>query len=170
MQSGYVHARDKAVPKFPLDSKVCSHSGCIDSQKYSESNILCTLCLFLYGDGVRMQFWMKEERRLFQARESGVGLGAVRMNFVCGVTPGCDISRAMGRTLEIGDIHSPTVPQRPVSKAAEDLNELLDEKLVLEETLGHFADILEKHGVGMSSPTSNLPWSLTTVRHVDTVG
>jgi len=71
----WFHARDEAVPKFPLDSKVCSHSGRIDSQKYSESSILCTLCLFLYGDGIRMQFWMsrKQEKRRLQRKRGRTG-------------------------------------------------------------------------------------------------
>lgn len=59
-----------------------------------------------------------------------------------------DRSRAMGRTLESMDIHSPTVPQQPLSKVAENLNELLDEKIVLEETLSKLAEILEMRGVG----------------------
>ena len=76
-------------------------------------------------------------------------------------------SRAMGRTLASMDIHSPTVAQQPLGEAAGDLNDLLDEKIVLEETLGRFAEILETHGVGMHD---KLPWSLTNVRHVHTVG
>jgi hypothetical protein len=54
----------------------------------------------------------------------------------------------MGRTLESMDIHSPSLPQQPLSKAAENLNELLDEKIVLEETLSKLAEILETQGVG----------------------
>jgi hypothetical protein len=54
----------------------------------------------------------------------------------------------MGRTLESMDIHTPSIPQQPLSKAAKNLNELLDEKIVLEETLAKLAEILETHGVG----------------------
>ena len=84
---------------------------------------------------------------------SGVGPGAVRTQLRLRSRQDCVVSGAMGRTLEFMDIHSPTVPQRPLNEAVEDLNDLLDEKIVLEETLGRFAEILETHGVGMSWPT-----------------
>lgn len=47
------------------------------------------------------------------------------------------------------DIHSPSLPKLPESKTEQSLNELLNEKLVLEETLARLNDILERHGVGM---------------------
>jgi hypothetical protein len=56
---------------------------------------------------------------------------------------------AMGRTLESMDTHSLSVPPQPLSKAAVTLNELLDEKIVLEETLAKFAETLDTHGVGI---------------------
>ena len=58
------------------------------------------------------------------------------------------ISDNMGRTLESMNIHSPSLPKRIMSKTAESLNELLDEKIILEGELSKLNDILENHGVG----------------------
>jgi hypothetical protein len=56
----------------------------------------------------------------------------------------------MGRTLESMDIHSPSLPkQQTTSKTAHALNELLDEKIILEGTLARLNEILENHGVGI---------------------
>jgi hypothetical protein len=60
----------------------------------------------------------------------------------------------MGRTLEDMDIHSPSLRNVPKSKTAESLNELLEEKVVLESTLNELNIILERHGVGLRHP----PW------------
>ena len=54
----------------------------------------------------------------------------------------------MGRTLENMDINTPSIVKQPVSKTAESLHELMNEKLVLEGTLSQLNEILEKHGVG----------------------
>ena len=58
------------------------------------------------------------------------------------------VVETMGRTLESMDIHTSSIPQWPLSKAAENLNGLLDEKIMLEETLAKLAEILDTHGVG----------------------
>ena len=55
----------------------------------------------------------------------------------------------MGRTLDDMDIHSPSLRNVPQSKTAESLNELLEEKVVLESTLNELNIILERHGVGL---------------------
>ena len=56
----------------------------------------------------------------------------------------------MGRTLESMDIHSPSLPkQQTTSKTVHALNELLDEKVILEGTLARLNQILENHGVGI---------------------
>jgi Nas2 N_terminal domain len=47
------------------------------------------------------------------------------------------------------DIHSPSLPKAPTSNTAQSLNELLDEKTILEGTLSRLNAILESHGVGM---------------------
>lgn len=48
------------------------------------------------------------------------------------------------------DIHSPSLPkQQTISKTAHSLNELLDEKIILEGTLARLNQILENHGVGI---------------------
>jgi hypothetical protein len=47
------------------------------------------------------------------------------------------------------DIHSPSLPKPPTSKTAQSLNQLLEEKTILEGTLSRLNAILESHGVGM---------------------
>lgn len=46
------------------------------------------------------------------------------------------------------DIHSPSLPQRTPSTTAQSLNELLQEKVILEGTLTRLNAVLESHGVG----------------------
>ena len=56
----------------------------------------------------------------------------------------------MGRTLESMDIHSPSLQkQQTTSKTVHSLNELFEEKIILEGTLAQLNQILENHGVGM---------------------
>ena len=57
----------------------------------------------------------------------------------------------MGRTLESMSIHSPTLPKKSVSKTAESLNELLDEKAILEGTLSQLNNILQSHDVSTTA-------------------
>lgn len=47
------------------------------------------------------------------------------------------------------DIHSPSLPKPPTSNTAQSLNQLLEEKTILEGTLSRLNAILESHGVGM---------------------
>ena len=61
----------------------------------------------------------------------------------------------MGRTLDSMDIHSPSLPQRPATTTAQSLNELMEEKVILEGTLARLNAVLESHGVGIRQ----LPWS-----------
>jgi len=50
------------------------------------------------------------------------------------------------------DIHSPSLPQRPSTTTAQSLNELMEEKVILEGTLARLNAVLESHGVDMSTP------------------
>ena len=58
----------------------------------------------------------------------------------------------MGRPVDNMDIHSPSVPQPTLSKTAQSLNQLLDEKTILEGTLAQLDTILVSHGVGIRQP------------------
>ena len=57
----------------------------------------------------------------------------------------------MGRTLEsLGmDIHSPSIETPTLSKTAQSLHKLLEEKTILEGTLAQLDAVLVSHGVGM---------------------
>jgi hypothetical protein len=55
----------------------------------------------------------------------------------------------MGRPVEDMDIHSPSVSQPTPSKTTQTLNELLEEKQILEGTLAQLNTILVSHGVGL---------------------
>ena len=63
----------------------------------------------------------------------------------------------MGRTLDSMDIHSPSLPQRPATSTEKSLNELMEEKIILEGTLVRLNAILESHGVGIAS--AQFSWS-----------
>jgi len=56
----------------------------------------------------------------------------------------------MGRSIDNMDIHSPSVPEPTLSSTAQSLNELLEEKIILEGTLSQLDTILVTHGVGIN--------------------
>ena len=60
----------------------------------------------------------------------------------------------MGRTLDSMDIDSPSLPTPTLSATEQSLNVLLVEKAMLEGTLARLNEILEGHGVGI---TTSLP-------------
>ena len=51
------------------------------------------------------------------------------------------------------DIHSPSIPKIGGSKTADTLNELLEERTILEGSLAQLNAILESHGVGIHHST-----------------
>jgi len=46
------------------------------------------------------------------------------------------------------DIHTPSIPNPPISTTEQSLNVLLEEKVILEGTLARLNEILENNGVG----------------------
>jgi len=62
----------------------------------------------------------------------------------------------MGRTLESMNIHSPSIAEPPKSSTEATLNELLEEKIILEDTLSQLNIVLETHGVGKVLSCSEL--------------
>ena len=78
---------------------------------------------------------------------------------------GATFKTGMGRTLDSMDIHSPSLPQRMATTTAQSLNELIEEKIVLEGTLARLNSILESHGVG----TRELDHRGLMCRHVDSL-